>query len=100
QTAERLQAEHHVTVVVPRVIKRLADFEMAFAAAGERVVERRRQTGQLVLRRQAMREAAKRGGDAVVLPRPDALACREQQAPRVIPDVARGMAQRMAPACR
>ena len=56
--AERLQRQHHVAELVHGVVDVLADFEVAFAAARELVVEGMRQLGQLGLRNQVVRDAA------------------------------------------
>ena len=57
-----------------RVVHVLADFQMAFAAARELVVERMRQFGQFGLRHQVMRDAAQILDRAVIEEIPHLLA--------------------------
>ncbi len=62
-----------------RVVDVLGYFEMAFAAAGARVVERMRDTLQLILIGQMMRDAAERINDAVILAAEDLLSDSQQR---------------------
>ena len=64
--AEGLQRQHHVRQVLVRVVDILGDFQVAFAAAGARVVEGMAEALQFVLVGQVMRDAAQRVHDLVI----------------------------------
>ena len=64
--AERLHRQHHVGQVFVRVIDVLGDFQVAFAAARARVVERMSQALQFVLVGEVMRDVAQRADDLVI----------------------------------
>src|ERR1022692_4366567 len=71
---ERLQRQHHVAETVLGVPDVLADLKMAFAAAGEFVVERVGHRGHFLLVHQVVRDVAQALHYAMVLARIDAFA--------------------------
>src|ERR1035437_9664966 len=64
--AEGLERKHHVRQVLIRIVDILRHFQVAFPAAGARVVERVAQALQLVLVGKVVRDAAQRVHDLVV----------------------------------